>query len=84
MDDDVQYLGTKLAQPEPLSDPCEAREAVSGMSPLSFFLGDAYPLQTDRDHLACRKVRREARPSNYILPCSLKLRQHRTQIGLWR
>lgn len=32
MDDDVQYLGTKLAQPEPLSDPCEAREAVSGIT----------------------------------------------------
>jgi len=40
MDDDVQYLGTKLAQPEPLSDPCEAREAVSGMLPLSSFLGN--------------------------------------------
>lgn len=35
MDDDVQYLGTKLAQPEPLSDPCEPQEPVSGMlSPL--------------------------------------------------
>ena len=37
MDDDVQYLGTRLAAPEPLADPCdsEAYTPVTGMSFLS-------------------------------------------------
>ncbi|KAG8215917.1 hypothetical protein J3R82DRAFT_7889 [Butyriboletus roseoflavus] len=40
MDDDVQYLGTKLAAPEPLDDPCEAHRSVTGMSSLSICLED--------------------------------------------
>ncbi|KIJ67364.1 hypothetical protein HYDPIDRAFT_37904 [Hydnomerulius pinastri MD-312] len=31
MDDDVQYLGTKFATHEPLDNPCEAQEPVSGI-----------------------------------------------------
>lgn len=35
MDDDVQYLGTRLAVPEQIHDPCEANPSVTGMSSLS-------------------------------------------------
>ncbi|KAH7886760.1 hypothetical protein F5I97DRAFT_1046043 [Phlebopus sp. FC_14] len=32
MDDDVQYLGMRLALPEPLDGPCEKQGAVTGIT----------------------------------------------------
>lgn len=89
MDDDVQYLGMKLARPDPLSDPCEAQEPVSGITlhiekcgekpahDITFHRSRTVYVNIGRKSSAEDKsMRRENDDHNVVFPCQVVSAQH--------